>query len=198
MMGIYSMKMKRNKLEKRELNNPFRMFIGILLLFGWGSIVVYITLIERGYSAVSSYNLHLFWCIKEAWIMKNPFDWYFIVGNVLMFMPLGIILPICFDFMQSWWKASVAGFAISVSVELMQLIFHLGFFEFDDMFHNTLGTFMGYGVFVLLLGICRKEWIETKWTRRLLFLVWVLVAGFLIVAVLSGQPVFEKFLSYML
>ena len=177
-----------------ELKNRLRKLIGILLLLGWGSILIYITLIKRGYSEVSSYNLQLFWCIKEAWTMKEPFDWYFIVGNIFMFMPLGIILPIGFHYMQSWWKVSIVGFVISASVELIQLIFHLGFFEFDDMFNNTLGTLMGYGVFVLMLGICRKEWIETKWTRRMLLLMWIAVVGFFSVAVWLGQPVFDQLL----
>ena len=176
------------------MKNRLRKLIGILLLLGWGSILIYITLIKRGYSEVSSYNLQLFWCIKEAWTMKEPFDWYFIVGNIFMFMPLGIILPIGFHYMQSWWKVSIVGFVISASVELIQLIFHLGFFEFDDMFNNTLGTLMGYGVLGLMLGICRKEWIETKWTRRMLLLMWIAVVGFFSVAVWLGQPVFDQLL----
>ena len=172
------------------MKKGLKIFIGILLILLWGYIVINLTLIGRGQSF--SYNLQLFWCIKEAWTTKNAADWYFIVGNILMFIPFGMILPSCFDAMRSWVKVSGIGFVISASIELIQLIFHRGFFEFDDMFNNTLGAIMGYGLFVLFFGMFRKSWIGTKKERLMLDIVWLLVVTFMTVAQLMGQPVFTQ------
>lgn len=175
------------------LKKRLKIFIGILLILFWSYIVINITLIGRGQSF--SYNLQLFWCIKEAWTTKNAADWYFIVGNILMFIPFGMILPSCFDAMRSWVKVSGIGFVISASIELIQLIFHRGFFEFDDMFNNTLGAIMGYGLFVLFFGVFTKNQIGTNKERIMLLIVWLVVVAFLTVAQLMGQPVFTQILG---
>lgn len=45
------------------------------------------------------------------------------------------------------------GFALSSVIEVIQFVFHRGLFEFDDIFHNTIGTVIGIGIYVLLVRI---------------------------------------------
>lgn len=53
-----------------------------------------------------------------------------------------------------WWgKALITGFLLSLTVELIQLIFRLGLFEFDDMFNNTIGMMLGYGFYAFWRGV---------------------------------------------
>ena len=47
-------------------------------------------------------------------------------------------------------SVTAAAFAVSLTIELTQLITKRGLFEFDDMFHNTLGAIIGYGVYQLI------------------------------------------------
>lgn len=49
-----------------------------------------------------------------------------------------------------WLTALISGFLLSVAIELIQLSFHRGLFEFDDMIHNTLGTVIGIGAFAFV------------------------------------------------
>ena len=35
------------------------------------------------------------------------------------------------------------GFLLSVSIEIVQLVFRIGLFEFDDMIGNTVGSLVG-------------------------------------------------------
>jgi len=35
---------------------------------------------------------------------------------------------------------------LSFGIEVIQLVFKLGLFEFDDVFHNVLGAVIGYGL----------------------------------------------------
>jgi glycopeptide antibiotics resistance protein len=43
-------------------------------------------------------------------------------------------------------KVALLGFLTSLSIELLQLVLKRGLFEFDDMFHNTFGVILGYGI----------------------------------------------------
>ena len=44
------------------------------------------------------------------------------------------------------------GFLCSVATEIIQLVFHLGLFEFDDILNNTLGCFIGLIIYRTLLS----------------------------------------------
>ena len=45
----------------------------------------------------------------------------------------------------------MVGFIFSSVIELSQLLLKRGLCEFDDVFHNTLGCVIGYGVGVMML-----------------------------------------------
>jgi glycopeptide antibiotics resistance protein len=86
--------------------------------------------------------------------------------NVFMLMPEGVLLSVvlntdkCNDKHQSqpfeinkytratgrFCQVALLGFLTSLSIELLQLVLKRGLFEFDDMFHNTLGVIIGYGI----------------------------------------------------
>lgn len=65
-----------------------------------------------------------------------------IVLNYLLFMPLGFLLYLCFG-EKFGLRVVLAGFMLSASVELIQLLFNIGLFEFDDIIGNTIGCFIG-------------------------------------------------------
>ena len=49
------------------------------------------------------------------------------------------------------------GFVFSSVIELSQLVLKRGLCEFDDVFHNTLGCVIGYGVGVMMLWGVRSD-----------------------------------------
>lgn len=65
-----------------------------------------------------------------------------IVLNYLLFMPLGFLLYLCFG-EKFGLRVVIAGLLLSVSIELIQLLFNIGLFEFDDMIGNTIGCLIG-------------------------------------------------------
>ncbi len=71
--------------------------------------------------------------------------------NVLMFVPMGFLIPMInrkiFD------KATFAflfGFVSTTLIESIQLVFHLGHCDVDDLIANTLGALIGFGIWRLL------------------------------------------------
>ena len=63
---------------------------------------------------------------------------------------------------KKWLISVVVGLFMSSAIEVTQLILHRGLFEFDDIFHNTLGTVIGIGVFVLITRLLTATCILNK------------------------------------
>ena len=72
-----------------------------------------------------------------------------LIGNVCLFIPSGIILPILYRRLDRFWKVTAAGALLSLGVELLQLPFYVRATDVDDLLLNTLGVMLGYGVYAL-------------------------------------------------
>ena len=70
-----------------------------------------------------------------------------VVGNAVMFIPSGIVLPIIYRQLNSFWKVVAAGAVISLCTELLQLPFPSRASDIDDLILNTLGVAVGYGIY---------------------------------------------------
>ncbi|WP_042454832.1 VanZ family protein [Neobacillus dielmonensis] len=67
-----------------------------------------------------------------------------LAGNVFGFIPFGFILPLLVKKFQSLGLVTVTTFALSLSFEVLQLIFEFGSFDVDDLILNTFGGILGY------------------------------------------------------
>lgn len=76
--------------------------------------------------------------------------------NVLLFVPLGYLVPRVTARMNRWWKVLLLGFGFSLLIETVQLITKLGWFDASDLLHNTMGAMIGYGIY--------HRWLRKKTT----------------------------------
>lgn len=173
------------------LKRVYRYIAGVLFLLLWGYILIKITLLSRTPSPYASYNLKLFWCLEEAWKLKNSDDWYFIVGNMLLFIPYGMVVPLAFDRMRKLKWTVLSGVVLSSVIEVIQLVFHRGLFEFDDIFNNTVGVLLGYGMHILIMDVVTKEKNGSREERVIAAIVWIVTIIFYTFSVCMGQPVFR-------
>lgn len=74
--------------------------------------------------------------------------------NVSLFIPVGLLLGCGYKNM-TWRRAMGIGVLLSVSIEILQLIFKRGLCETDDVIHNVAGCMMGYGVYRLASKIIK-------------------------------------------
>ena len=81
-----------------------------------------------------------------------------LAGNVAGFMPFGLLLPVFWRNVRSFWKVTLLSFEISALVEFSQLIFRVGCFDVDDMILNTLGGFLGYLLFSGIYRLGKYYW----------------------------------------
>lgn len=70
-----------------------------------------------------------------------------VVGNAAMFVPSGIVLPIVYRKLNSFWKVTASGALISLCIEILQLPFASRASDVDDIILNTLGVVVGYGIY---------------------------------------------------
>lgn len=79
-----------------------------------------------------------------------------VIGNTTMFIPLGIVWPVCFKQLDTHWKVIGAGVGTSLLIEILQLPFFDRVSDIDDLLLNSLGFVIGYGIY-LLVKKCRKK-----------------------------------------
>ena len=72
-----------------------------------------------------------------------------IAGNMLMFVPTGILLPVLYKRMDNFLKVVGTGFLMSLAIEIMQLPFIARASDVDDLIMNTLGVITGYVLYML-------------------------------------------------
>ncbi len=70
-----------------------------------------------------------------------------VAGNMAMFIPSGIVLPVVYRELVGFWKTVAAGALISLSIEILQLPFASRASDVDDLILNTLGVAVGYGIY---------------------------------------------------
>ena len=70
-----------------------------------------------------------------------------VVGNIAMFVPMGLALPYFFTGLRKAKHLAAAAALISLSAEMMQLITATGVFDIDDVVLNTAGALVGCWLF---------------------------------------------------
>ena len=76
------------------------------------------------------------------WSYSHPELRMEILLNYVLFIPFGCLLHLCFG-EKLGLRVVIAGLLLSVSIEIVQLVFRIGLFEFDDMIGNTIGCLIG-------------------------------------------------------
>ena len=69
-------------------------------------------------------------------------------GNVIMFVPLGLLLPFVSDRAKELKNCFVMTFVLLMLVETVQLFTLLGSFDIDDLLLNMIGIFMGWMAYI--------------------------------------------------
>ena len=88
-------------------------------------------------------------------LLNHPvFRWDAVInllGNIIMFIPLGFLLPKVFGKLDRFWKVLLTTAGIIIVVEIAQLLTLLGSCDTDDLILNVLGAAIGYGIHKIIL-----------------------------------------------
>ncbi len=75
-----------------------------------------------------------------------------ILGNILLLVPVGFLLPIIFQKMN-WKQVLLISILSGLIIEGMQVVLHVGIFDIDDVILNGLGVLLGFWLFLLFQKI---------------------------------------------
>lgn len=112
-------------------------------------VILSATLLDRG-GFWGGKVIPLFYSYREAWRDFSAVQWRNLILNILMFVPLGFLLPLGIKWFRSFWKTYLAGLLFTLFIELAQLFLQRGVVELDDIFNNFAGAMIGYGCFAVV------------------------------------------------
>ena len=139
-----------------------------------------------GIPSVISWNRHPeFNLIPLLDIVNNPLAYIRnTLLNIVLFMPLGFLLPALWKKYRSLRMTAAAGFLLSLFIEILQ-IFSFRLTDVDDLITNTAGAVLGYCIsrridFRLPFGIKEEESGKgSRWEPIILFGIVFLISFFL-------------------
>lgn len=80
-----------------------------------------------------------------------------LVGNIVMFIPLGYLIPLLWEKTRRFWKILLIGIFLSCFIECFQLFIDRTV-DVDDVLLNTIGVILGY----LIAFVCFKAFPNQK------------------------------------
>lgn len=160
-----------------------RILLLLILIIGLGFLIYHKSRIKYGYGIlifvlVMCYAFIVFWftfydrdLLSEPSSMLIPLESYYsmaivgwhgwgvyifygLVGNTLIFVPIGMMIAQFPGINHKHLWAGVVGFIVSLSIEITQYYTALGTFEVDDLIHNTWGAVIGCAI---ALALMKKE-----------------------------------------
>ncbi|WP_448921223.1 VanZ family protein [Eubacterium sp.] len=177
------MKIKAQKKEK----------IILYTIFAFYCLILWLALIDRGFIAYlvtkesflnpielpRSYNLVPFRLFREQYskfgitgiIDSN------ILGNIIMFIPVGIFVCV-FTKNKNPYRYIYIIPLVSIFIEITQFILATGSLDIDDVVLNSIGGFIGLGIFAIIYKLSNKNILIAK---RFITIVATLLPPYLLI-----------------
>ena len=141
-----------NKIKRKN------KIIGVICFILYLILIVYVLFFAEslGRTVVSSdrsYNLEFFKEIRRFYVYRHSVGMQSflmnIFGNILIFVPFGFIQPIIGKRKASFIKTMLITVVFVFIIELIQYALNVGSFDVDDIFLNTVGSMLGYIIFLI-------------------------------------------------
>ncbi len=133
------------KVLKKERRLSAGHAISVFALLIYLTAILFIVFMSREIGQYDGVNLHLW----SSWGITTKRKALFI-ENIIMFIPMGILLPSAFKKFRNPIVCIVTCALMSCFIEQTQFMFKLGFAEIDDVVTNTLGGAIGWLIWGIL------------------------------------------------
>jgi glycopeptide antibiotics resistance protein len=111
--------------------------------------VVYLTLFSHSVDmGIHPHTFNWIPLVEMKWLLYRPeVAWMNIAGNILMFIPLGVLLPMMFrGRLKMGWMVCI-GLICSFAIECVQCWMGTRNADIDDVLLNTMGAVVGFVVY---------------------------------------------------
>ncbi|MCD8223108.1 MAG: VanZ family protein [Clostridiales bacterium] len=138
-----------------------RTVVGRVRCHRWALVCVWITyitvlLIQAFFSREPGSRTGIDLALFETW-GRSAQSHAYVVENVLMFVPLGILLPLIFAGQRSLLVCGLTGCVCSTALECLQFVTQRGHCQLDDVVMNTLGAVLGWVLYRTGQFVLRKK-----------------------------------------
>ena len=149
--------MLRIMLQKKLLIGIFVFLYLIIFFFSlFFEINTILTLRTKNLDS-QGYNIIPFHTINDYIINFYHFNistWlYNFLGNIILYTPLGILLPLFFTKVVGYRYVFLISLFISLIIETFQYLTSFGVFDIDDIILNITGSLIGYFIFEKILKV---------------------------------------------
>lgn len=131
-----------------------------VLLCCWLLLVFGLTSLSRGANYTGEINIDFFSGYISAWNHWSISELQLIIFNMLMFAPLGFLLPLLWKKAEKVRVTLAVSLGLTILIEVVQLLTGTGIFELDDLFHNSIGSLFGYFCIMAILTPIREKTIR--------------------------------------
>ncbi|MEG0275424.1 MAG: VanZ family protein [Coprobacillus sp.] len=127
--------------KKKQIKVEVGFIIGYQLLICLLIAIFTIT----GISGINQILLLPYKHMNFVLYLENIFS-YECIMNMIMFIPLGIILPLLWKNARKLYLVLISGFSLSLLIEISQLFNHRAS-DINDIVTNTIGILLGYIIY---------------------------------------------------
>lgn len=152
---------------KKDINS-LKLLSSILLVISF-LFIIYVTCLDHFPCGGRVSNLIPFFSYRQAMFDYSVITVSQLVFNIILFIPIGLLLPLCNDRFKKAVLTILVGFILTVGVETAQYVFAIGVFDVDDIISNVLGTILGYSISTTCIGVIDKE---KRTAGYILFHIW--------------------------
>ncbi len=141
------------QLYRKGLNRSIR-YLFLYSLTAYVALIICSTCIFRDVTATRNLCMSPLWSYikildgEPKYIVEN-------LMNILVFLPVGLLMPLSHNGIN-FKKVVIIGTTLSLVIEIIQFSLKTGMAEFDDVFHNTLGTAIGYILYLIISFMLSK------------------------------------------
>ena len=132
--------------QRRNSESDTKKLAVFFMLFLYGTVLAVQTFFSRTPGTRRSVELGLLETWGTTWQAHA-----YVIENVILFLPLGILLPLADRRLAQWKRIFLISAGCSVMIEVLQYITARGYSQLDDVVTNTLGGCLGYIIYKILI-----------------------------------------------
>lgn len=127
------------------------------LLAAYVFLALCATVIFREEASEMRHSFRLFRCYSMFYYKMMAEN----ILNILFFVPIGFLMGVAKK-SKKMLQILCIGCFISVSIEALQLVTKRGVCNIDDVFHNSLGCVLGFGLYQLIYRIISNHCFQKR------------------------------------
>lgn len=120
----------------------------LFLFIVYAYCILHLTLIGRPTANYGGID----WRFLARW-NENTAQKAFLIANIIMFIPLGILLPMMCRWARHILLSLPTAIICSVTIEAVQLKYQLGYCQLDDVIANSVGFLIGFLIYLAIADV---------------------------------------------